>query len=67
MNRDELEGKATDAKGSIKEKVGELTDNERLRNEGQADQAAGETQEAYGKGKQRVGDTVEDLGERIKR
>ena len=67
MNRDELEGKATDVKGSIKEQVGEATDNERLRNEGQADQAAGETQEAYGKGKRRLGDAIEDLGERIKR
>ena len=42
-------------------------DDERLRQEGEADQIEGSTQEAWGKGKRKIGEAVEDLGERMKR
>ncbi|MGE0450432.1 MAG: CsbD family protein [Vicinamibacterales bacterium] len=67
MNRDEMEGKAEALKGKVKQAAGDLTDDEQLRNEGVADEAAGDTQEAIGRGRRKVGEFVEDLGKSIKR
>lgn len=67
MNRDELEGKAEQVKGKIKQGVGDLTDNERLHDEGVADEAAGEAQDTLGRTRRKVGEAVEDLGDKIKR
>ena len=67
MNRDELEGKAEQAKGKVKKAVGDLTDNERLHNEGAADEAAGDVQEGFGRARRKVGEAIEDIGENIKR
>jgi uncharacterized protein YjbJ (UPF0337 family) len=54
-------------KGRIKEEVGEMSDDERLRNEGEADQVAGKVQDTIGRGRRKVGETIEDLGENLKR
>jgi uncharacterized protein YjbJ (UPF0337 family) len=67
MNRDELEGKAEQAKGKVKKAVGDLTDNERLHDEGTADEAAGDVQEGFGRARRKVGEAIEDVGENIKR
>jgi uncharacterized protein YjbJ (UPF0337 family) len=67
MNRDELEGKAEQLKGKVKQGVGDLTDNDRLHDEGVADEAAGDVQEGYGKARRKVGEAIEDLGENIKK
>ena len=67
MNRDELEGKGEQLKGKIKQGVGDATDNERLHDEGVADEAAGDVQEGYGKTKRKVGEAIEDLGDQIKK
>ena len=67
MNRDELEGKAEKAKGKMKQAAGDLTDNDRLRDEGVADEAAGDVQEGFGRARRKVGETIEDIGEDIKR
>jgi uncharacterized protein YjbJ (UPF0337 family) len=67
MNQDELEGKGEQVKGKIKQGVGDLTDNERLHDEGVADEAAGEVQEGYGKAKRKVGEAISDLGDEIKK
>jgi uncharacterized protein YjbJ (UPF0337 family) len=67
MNRDELDGKAESIKGKMKQAAGDLTDDERLHDEGVADEAAGETKEALGRGRRKVGEAIEDLGDRIKR
>lgn len=64
MNRDELEGKAEALKGKIKDAAGDLTDDERLRNEGVADEVAGDT---MGRGRRKAGEAIEDLGKSIKR
>ena len=66
MNRDEMEGKAEALKGKIKQAVGDLTDNETLKNEGIADEAAGDTQDAIGRGRRKVGEFIEDVGDKIK-
>ena len=67
MNRDEVEGKARDIKGHVKEAAGALVGNERLEREGELDQASGEAQESVGKARRKVGEAIEDLGEDIKR
>ena len=66
-NRDEIKGKAKQLKGRTKQAVGDITDNERLRGEGAADEAVGRAREGFGKTKRRVGESLQDLGRRIKR
>lgn len=67
MNRDEMDGKVEALKGKVKQAVGDLTDNERLKNEGVADEAAGDTQDAIGRGRRKAGEFIEDIGEKIKK
>ena len=64
-NKDEVRGKVDRAKGRVKESVGEMNNDEQLRNEGIEDQAAGEVEEAFGTGRRKVGDAVKDLGKKI--
>lgn len=67
MNKDELDGKVEQLKGKMKQAAGDMTDNERLHDEGVADEAAGDVQEGFGRGRRKVGEAVEDIGDRIKR
>ena len=67
MNRDELNGRADKLKGKVKQAAGDLTDNERLHDEGVADEAAGDVQEGFGRARRKVGETIEDIGEDLKR
>ena len=66
-NRDELEGKADQLKGRIKEGVGKMTGDADLEGEGLGDQAAGTVQETFGRGKRKVGEAIEDVGKAVKR
>ncbi|MEO6435639.1 MAG: CsbD family protein [Tepidisphaeraceae bacterium] len=67
MNRDELDGKGEQLKGKIKQAAGDLTDNDRLHDDGVADEAAGDVQEGFGRGRRKVGEAIEDLGDKLKR
>jgi uncharacterized protein YjbJ (UPF0337 family) len=67
MNDDELRGKADQVKGRVKDAIGEATGDERLRDEGAADEASGKVQEGFGKARRKVGEVIEDIGENIKR
>jgi uncharacterized protein YjbJ (UPF0337 family) len=67
MNRDELNGKVDRVKGNIKESVGEATNDDQLRDEGIADQAAGHVQEGFGKARRKVGEAIDDVADKIKR
>ena len=67
MNRDELEGKAEALKSKVKQAAGDLTDDERLKEEGIADEAAGKTQDAIGHGRRKAGEFIEDIGKSIKK
>ena len=66
-NSDEMEGKYEQAKGSVKEGFGRLTGDEEMENEGTADKLKGDVQEGWGGAKRKVGDTLEDVGDAIKR
>ena len=59
MNKDQVKGRAEDVKGKIKEAAGDLTDNERLRQQGQADQVRGKVQGTYGDAKEKVKDAID--------
>jgi uncharacterized protein YjbJ (UPF0337 family) len=67
MNRDELEGKKDQLKGKVKQATGDLTDDDKLHDEGVADEAAGDVQEGFGRARRKVGKAIEDLGDSIKR
>ena len=66
-NRDELDGRADQVKGRAKQAWGDITNNERLRDEGIADEAGGEVQEGFGRARRKVGEAIEDIGEDLKR
>ena len=67
MNRDELNGKGDKIKGRAKQAWGDVTDNERLHDEGVADEAAGKVEEGFGKGRRKVGEALDDIADRIKK
>lgn len=64
-NRDEVEGKLDQAKGKVKETIGRATDDDQLESEGRADHAGGKVQEGFGKGRRKVGEAIEDVGDAI--
>ncbi len=66
-NSDELDGKTDQVKGKAKQAWGDLTDNERLHGEGVADESAGNVQEGFGRARRKVGETIEDIGDNLKK
>lgn len=66
-NENEIKGGAEQLKGKVKQGIGKMTGNERLHDEGVADEAAGEVQQGVGKATRKVGEAIEDVGRRIKR
>ena len=67
MNRDELEGKAEALKGKIKQVAGDLANNPDLHDEGVVDEVAGQTQDAVGRVRRKVGEAIQDVGHAIKK
>lgn len=66
MNKDELNGKFDKVKGQAKQVVGDATDNQRLHDEGVADEAAGTVEDGFGKARRKVGDALHDVAHKIK-
>ena len=66
-NKDEVEGKFDQAKGAIKENVGDAIDDEKMQSEGAAERAGGNIQEGFGTARRKVGETIEDIGDKIGR
>ena len=54
MNKDQVQGRATEVKGDIKEGAGKMVGNRKLQGEGLVDQAKGKTQAGYGDAKEQV-------------
>jgi uncharacterized protein YjbJ (UPF0337 family) len=67
MNRDEMEGKAEALKGKVKQATGDMLDDQQMHDEGVADEAAGDTQDAIGRGRRKAGEFIEDIGNKIKK
>jgi uncharacterized protein YjbJ (UPF0337 family) len=58
MDKDRVEGAATNAKGKVKEAVGNVTGDAKLKSEGKTDQAAGKVQNAVGGAKDAIRDAA---------
>ena len=61
MDKNRVTGALDQAKGAIKEGVGNLTGDEKLKAEGKADKVAGKTESTIGGAK----DTVRDAADKI--
>ena len=66
-NKDEVRGKADQLKGRVKQGIGDMKNDERLRNEGTEDEAAGQVEEGFGKGRRKIGEAISDLGKKVGR
>lgn len=64
-NKDEIEGKWEQVKGSVKDKVGEVTGNKDLEAEGEVQNAEGEAQETWGKFKGGVEDAADAVRDAV--
>lgn len=64
-NNDEIEGKFDQAKGSVKETVGRAINDRDLEDEGRGDQTGGKVQEGFGTARRKVGEAIEDIGDKI--
>ncbi len=60
MDKDRIEGSATQAKGAIKQAAGKITGDTKLQAEGAADKAAGKVQNAVGGAKDAVRDALKN-------
>ncbi|MGZ5434695.1 MAG: CsbD family protein [Pyrinomonadaceae bacterium] len=61
----ELKGKVKQVKGTAKQQLGRLIDDPALHDEGSADRVEGKVQEKASKARRVIGETVEDIGEKI--
>lgn len=61
MNKDILKGQWTQVKGKVKEKWGDLTDNDLTQIEGHRDQLVGRIQERYGLRQEEAEKQVKDF------
>jgi uncharacterized protein YjbJ (UPF0337 family) len=66
-NKDEIEGKAKQGSGHVKEKVGKWTDDPVRQSEGQDKYDEGKAQESFGKARRKTGEKIKEAGERIAR
>jgi len=62
-----VEGKVDKGKGRVKEAVGDLTDNDSLKNEGRADRAGGAVKEKAGEAVEKVEETVDRVKDKLTR
>ena len=67
MDRDELNGKGDQLKGKLKQAAGNFTDNDRLHDEGVADEASGDVQEGFGAAAAKWAKPSRILAEKLKR
>lgn len=58
MDKDRVDGAATNMGGKVKEAAGKVTGDEKMKREGQADQARGKVENAVGGAKDAVRDAL---------
>ena len=66
-NRNEVEGKARKGVGVVKEKLGRLTGNRELEEQGAAEQTAGGFQAGVGKVARKVNKAIDDTARDLKK
>ena len=67
LHKDEVAGKFDQAKGKIKQKVGEATDDPQLIDEGIDNEATGEVKEGVGTAKRKVADVADKVADTIRK
>ena len=65
INDDEVKGNVDKASGTVKEKMGRAMGDPILENEGADQRASGKIEAGFGKARRKVGEAVEDLGEKL--
>jgi len=60
MTQEKIEGQWDQAKGQVKEGIGDATDNESMEREGQMDQAKGQVKEGVGQAKEGIDNAVDN-------
>jgi uncharacterized protein YjbJ (UPF0337 family) len=66
-NKNERDGKIDQAKGRVKQAVGDLTGNESLNAEGQVDEAGGKAEEAVGHLQRKTAAAIDKISDAVKR
>ena len=66
-NKSEREGKADQLKGQVKQTVGGLIGNDRLKAEGKIDQTVGKAKTTVGGAQKKLGKAIESVGKALKR
>jgi len=65
INDDEVRGNVDKASGTVKENVGRALDDPILESEGADQRVSGKIEAGFGKARRKVGEAVEDLGEKL--
>jgi len=65
INDDEVRGNVDKATGTVKENVGRALGDPILESEGADQRASGKIEAGFGKARRKVGEAVEDLGEKL--
>jgi uncharacterized protein YjbJ (UPF0337 family) len=65
INDDEIKGNVDKASGTVKENIGRALGDPILENEGADQRSSGNIQAGFGKARRKVGEVVEDLGEKL--
>ena len=66
-NKNERDGKTDQAKGKVKQAVGDLTGNDKLKAEGKVDEIVGDARTAVGGAQKKVGAAIASVGQAVKR
>ena len=64
-NKDEIKGKGKEIKGSVKDKVGEWTNDPALEQEGEAEEFEGKVQGTVGTAERKVKNFVDDAKHKV--
>ena len=66
-NKNERDGRVDQAKGKVKQAVGDLTGNDKLRAEGKIEETVGKGKTAVGETQKKVGVAIDSIGKAVKR
>ena len=65
-NKNERDGKVDQAKGEIKQAVGALTSDDKLKAEGRVDETVGKVEVAVGRTTRKAGEAISRVGNAVK-
>lgn len=66
-NKNERDGKIDQAKGKVKQALGDLTHDRDLKAEGQVDESVGKVEAAVGRARRKAGEAIDGLVKAAKR